>query len=1176
MSDPIEVIIEEQTVQVNLPDGVAAVGGILSAVRAVEDSVEAIAASITDSTDDAEAAALLAQKWASVDEDTVVADGKYSAAHHALKAADSATAAEGFADDAEGFKTAAEAAETATDTLKSDTNTLKLAAESARDTAVTAKNASESARDITLAARDVVTAAETNVETLESTVAGYVTAAETSKDDAETAQLAAEAAETNAAASESAAAADRIAAQTARTGAETAETNAEAAQAAAESAQAASESARTDALAAQSAAEAAQSGAETAESNASDSADAAAASYASLAGEVAQAEDAADLAEEWANNPENTVVTGTSNYSAKHWAIQAQASATGALIYRGSYNASSDTAPAGPNELGDYYKISVAGDFGGHEFKVGDSAIYNGSGWDKVDNTESVSSVAGRLGDVILVKGDVGLGNVANVDQTNATNITSGTLASARLPATIDANTTGNAATATEADTLDGEHGAYYLDYTNFTNTPSTIDAEQVEDIVGAMVAGNTETGITVTYDDADGTLDFVLTDGGAAAVSSHESTYDHDEFVTNASADAAYLAIDGTADDSDLLQGQNGAYYLAYGNLTDTPSIPNTESIQDIVGAMFSGNTETRITATYQDGDGTIDLVVNVTKSDVGLSNVTNVDTTNATNISSGTLSASRLPATIAANTTGTAAALSDGVKNSIEIDSGDLQLDGDEASPGNNKVYGTDGSGVKGWKDDPAGGLKTFTLAENMTVGDVVGLNSSGDAAPWSGDEITVKDSILTSGVVENFGAASFENSPKFLTTPTGYGVCYYTDNSTSKKFYHGLVNKTGYTPSLGASATGYTLPADGALHSVDISPNGSFIVIGIEQIGTVHVETKTVNNLGAVTGAGGAYSTGDVNSEVCFVTVLTNSIIICVHFDDSNGATARLIRCTSSGSSVTLADTSSFTGEGLTKYCTALIRVSDTKAAILYKNSTNVCCRILTVRGPTLTAGSEFVIGALTSDYNASALAIDENTLIVSYKDNPAKVTLLDVEGATLTQVSNVVNLSPGGVMHIKKIYGGYIAVLKEDTAGTEHLDVSILSQSGNTLELHSTISISTVGSLYENGLLFPDSPDGFVVGWKYDSDVGFTGVSWADLPATGPTIGILQESGTTSQAKPVAMGGDISSGHSGLTVNALYYAESNNTIVQSGSESGDAVLLGRAISATELKLSGTLFS
>ena len=36
-----------------------------------------------------------------------------------------------------------------------------------------------------------------------------------------------------------------------------------------------------------------------------------------------------------------------------------------------------------------------------------------------------------------------------------------------------------------------------------------------------------------------------------------------------------------------------------------------NEERIQDIAGAMFSSNTETLITATYQDADGTIDLVV-------------------------------------------------------------------------------------------------------------------------------------------------------------------------------------------------------------------------------------------------------------------------------------------------------------------------------------------------------------------------------------------------------------------------------------------------------------------------------------------------------------------------------------------------------------------------------------
>ena len=42
-------------------------------------------------------------------------------------------------------------------------------------------------------------------------------------------------------------------------------------------------------------------------------------------------------------------------------------------------------------------------------------------------------------------------------------------------------------------------------------STNKYVGNEAVQDIVGAMVSSNTETGITVTYQDADGTLDFVV-----------------------------------------------------------------------------------------------------------------------------------------------------------------------------------------------------------------------------------------------------------------------------------------------------------------------------------------------------------------------------------------------------------------------------------------------------------------------------------------------------------------------------------------------------------------------------------------------------------------------------------------------------------------------------------------
>ena len=47
---------------------------------------------------------------------------------------------------------------------------------------------------------------------------------------------------------------------------------------------------------------------------------------------------------------------------------------------------------------------------------------------------------------------------------------------------------------------------------------------------------------------------------------------------------------------------------------------------------------------------------------------------------------------------------------KNSIEEDSGDLQLVNDVELPGADKVYGTNATGVKGWYDQASGGDEAF----------------------------------------------------------------------------------------------------------------------------------------------------------------------------------------------------------------------------------------------------------------------------------------------------------------------------------------------------------------------------------------------------------------------------------------------------------------------------------
>ena len=137
-----------------------------------------------------------------------------------------------------------------------------------------------------------------------------------------------------------------------------------------------------------------------------------------------------------------------------------------------------------------------------------------------------------------------------------------------------------------------------------YVNVPWTdsneLTTEEVQDIVGAMFSGNTETNTAVTYDDTDGTIDVVTTlDGGPLTTEAVQ------DIVGAMFSSNTETRITATYEDGD------GTIDLVVDDMTANDNTQlSTEEVQDIVGAMFSGNTETRVSATYQDGDGTIDLV--------------------------------------------------------------------------------------------------------------------------------------------------------------------------------------------------------------------------------------------------------------------------------------------------------------------------------------------------------------------------------------------------------------------------------------------------------------------------------------------------------------------------------------------------------------------------------------
>ena len=79
----------------------------------------------------------------------------------------------------------------------------------------------------------------------------------------------------------------------------------------------------------------------------------------------------------------------------------------GGAMYQGTWDASTNTPTlaSGVGTQGYYYVVSVAGSTnldGITDWKVGDWAIFNGTTWDKVDNTDAVISVNGNIGAVAL------------------------------------------------------------------------------------------------------------------------------------------------------------------------------------------------------------------------------------------------------------------------------------------------------------------------------------------------------------------------------------------------------------------------------------------------------------------------------------------------------------------------------------------------------------------------------------------------------------------------------------------------------------------------------------------------------------------------------------------------------------------------------------------------------
>ena len=301
---------------------------------------------------------------------------------------------------------------------------------------------------------------------------------------------------------------------------------------------------------------------------------------------------------------------------------------------------------SGNLDVGGNLTVTGTTTFNGGTLTLGDAASdnvvfgadVNSSIIPNTDNTYDLGSSGQEWRDIyidgIAYIDSINLNGTAITSTAEELNILDGVTASAADINLIDGITNGtviaNKALIADANiditggrniTITGELDAGSLDISGDADIDGTLEAdaitiggvtlsETIADTVGAMVTSNTESGITVAYDDADNTLDFTVgtlnqdTTGNAATATALETA-----------RTIGGTSFDGTANIAVALSATATALATArtiHGVSFDgTANIDLSEVVSDTVGAMVSSNTETGITVTYQDADNTIDFEI-------------------------------------------------------------------------------------------------------------------------------------------------------------------------------------------------------------------------------------------------------------------------------------------------------------------------------------------------------------------------------------------------------------------------------------------------------------------------------------------------------------------------------------------------------------------------------------
>jgi len=220
----------------------------------------------------------------------------------------------------------------------------------------------------------------------------------------------------------------------------------------------------------------------------------------------------------------------TTNGTALSWA-----SVTGVLTYKGTWNASTNTPAlaSGVGFGGDYYVVATSGSTnldGITDWLIGDWLIFNGATWQKIDQTNTVTSVNGQTGAVSLTTTNINEGtNLYYLDSRARQSLSAGTGISYSTSTGVITNSSPDQTVSLTAGTGISTSGTY----PNFTITNSSPDQTVSLTGAGTTSISGTYPSFTITSNDqyqgtvtsVTGTSPIVSSGGNTPAISIPQAT---------------------------------------------------------------------------------------------------------------------------------------------------------------------------------------------------------------------------------------------------------------------------------------------------------------------------------------------------------------------------------------------------------------------------------------------------------------------------------------------------------------------------------------------------------------------------------------------------------------------------------------------------------------------------